>query len=168
MSAVVKPKSHYNFKKDLPAAKACERQVALHLEEVLGFKWIDRDNLLREKKSDYDTRHLTPNGKKQITIETKQDLRCEETGNVGVEYHCRGAPSGISITKADFYMYKVWEPSGAIGLYVAKTEVVKQMIRDKLWCRWVNGGDPGSNSLNYLFTLEVFQQHFKRIGILDH
>ena len=34
------------------------------------------------------------------TIEAKRDFKVSDTGNVAIEYECRGKPSGIAITKA--------------------------------------------------------------------
>lgn len=149
---------NYDFGKDLPIARKTEKQVAEYLVEKAGMKFI-KDN----DDNKYDL--LMAMGEKEITIEVKEDFSCERTGNVGVEYHCRGKPSGISVSKADLYLYKVHEPSGRKGLYIIKTPSLKKMcFEDQAWFREVNGGDPGSNSLNYLFKLDVFKKYFKYIG----
>lgn len=44
---------------------------------------------------------------KNFYIEVKQDFSCFRTGNVGVEYSCRGKASGIMVSEADFYIYKI-------------------------------------------------------------
>jgi hypothetical protein len=36
-------------------------------------------------------------------IEVKRDFKISETGNVAVEFECRGKPSGIAVTKSDWY-----------------------------------------------------------------
>lgn len=145
---------HYNFRKDLGIARKTERQIADYLVSK-GYEFIDEcDN------ADYDIRMKTPSGD-VITIEIKEDFTCRKTGNVGLEYHCRGKPSGISVSKADFYLYKVHEPSGEKNMYIIKTSELKEMVENKLWFREVNGGDPGSNSLNYLFKLGVIKSRFK-------
>jgi hypothetical protein len=41
------------------------------------------------------------------------------------------------------------------------------MIEDELYHRIVVGGDPGSNSKNYLFKLKVIMDNFKYLGKLD-
>ncbi len=53
------------------------------------------------------------------------------------------------------------------GVYIIKTELLKQMIADKLYHRIVVGGDVGSNSKNYLFKLQVVVENFKFLGIID-
>lgn len=39
----------------------------------------------------------------QEAIEVKRDFKISETGNVAVEFECRGKPSGIATTKSDWY-----------------------------------------------------------------
>jgi hypothetical protein len=145
---------HYNFRQDHKIARKTERQIADYLVSK-GYEFIDECN-----NSDYDIRMKTPSGD-VITIEIKEDFSCRKTGNVGLEYHCRGKPSGISVSKADFYLYKVHEPNGEKNMYIIKTSELKEMVENKLWFREVNGGDPGSNSLNYLFKLGVIKNRFK-------
>jgi hypothetical protein len=145
---------HYSFRKDHKIARKTERQIADYLV-AKGYEFIDECN-----NADYDIRMRTPSGD-VITIEIKEDFSCQRTGNVGLEYHCRGKPSGISVSKADFYLYKVHEPNGEKNMYIIKTSELKEMVENKLWFREVNGGDPGSNSLNYLFKLGVIKNRFK-------
>jgi hypothetical protein len=38
-------------------------------------------------------------------IEVKYDKIAAKTGNIAIEYECREKPSGISITKSDYYCY---------------------------------------------------------------
>ena len=41
----------------------------------------------------------------QKKIEIKTDFIAHKTGNIAVEYQCRGKPSGIATTQADYYAY---------------------------------------------------------------
>jgi len=149
---------NYDFNLDLPIAQKTERQVAEFLVEKGGMTFLeDCDN------NAYDLKMKTNNGS-ELTVEVKEDFSCERTGNVGVEYECRGKPSGISVSQADVYLYKVHEPSRRIGLYVIPTKNLKKMIERQEYFRVVNGGDPGSNSMNYLFKLDVFKDNFKYLG----
>lgn len=151
---------HYNFRKDFKVARKTERQIADYLV-TKGYEFIDEcDN------ADYDIRMKTDLGN-IITIEIKEDFTCRKTGNIGLEYHCRGKPSGISVSKADIYLYKVHEPNGEKNMYAIKTSNLKKMIENELYHRIVNGGDPGSNSMNYLFRLNVIKENFKFIGRLE-
>lgn len=151
---------NYNFDLDLPIAQRTEKQVAQYLEERAKLKYLgDCDT------NAYDLKMQMENGE-VITIEVKEDFSCERTGNVGVEFSCRGKPSGIEVSKADLYIYKVHEPDGNKRLYVIKTSKLKQMIEEEKYFRIVNGGDVGSNSMNYLFKLDVIKKNFGFLGRL--
>lgn len=151
---------NYDFKKDLPIANKTEKQISQYLESK-NIHTLEFCN-----NSDYDIKVLLPS-EKEVTIEIKEDFTCKRTGNVGVEYESWGRDSGIKVSKADFYLYKVHEPSGMIGLYLIHTKRLKDMcFKENLWFREVCGGDPGSNSYNYLFKLSVIKENFKFIGVL--
>lgn len=152
---------HYNFKKDHKIAMKTEKQISDYLVSK-GWEFIDQCNT-----SDYDIRMKTPSGD-VVTIEIKEDFKCEETGNIGLEYHCRGKPSGISVSKADYYLYKAHEPSGDKNMYTIETSKLKKMVKNKFYFRKVIGGDAGSNSKNYLFKLGVIKENFTHIGKLKN
>lgn len=151
---------HYDFKKDFQIARKSEKQIAEYLVEKLNMEFIDECN-----NADYDIRMKTADGK-TFTIEIKEDFTCQRTGNVGVEYSSWGRDSGIAISKSDLYMYKVHQPDGKIGLYAINTKKLKRMISDEKYFRTVTGGDVGSNSMNYLFKLNVIKENFQLIGWL--
>lgn len=158
---------NYDFAKDLPIAKKTEKQIAQFLVDTQKMTYVGSSDSIRGvRKSDFDIRMAWPSGK-QVDIEIKEDFSCARTGNVGVECESWGRLSGISISKADFYLYKVHQPDGTKRVYIIKTELLKQMIADKKYHRIVVGGDPGSNSKNYLFTLKVIMDNFKYLGKLD-
>ncbi len=146
---------NYNFHQDLPIAKQTEKEVAKILERVYGAKIKELNNDNR-----YDI--LASIKGQDWTFEVKEDFTCEKTGNVGLEFKCRGKDSGIAVSQADFYVYKIHTKNGIVyRLY--KTETLKKMVENQEYFRIVNGGDKGSNSMNYLFKLEVFESHGKRI-----
>ena len=149
---------HYQFKKDLEVAQKTEEEIADFLVENANMELISYNDDNR-----YDLLMKFDDGT-ECTFELKEDFSCKRTGNVGVEYSCRGRPSGIEVSKADFYIYKVHEPSGNIGLYAIPTYDLKKMISNKLYFRTVNGGDKGSNALCYLFKLDVIHKYFDFLG----
>jgi hypothetical protein len=151
---------NYNFRKDLPVAHATERQVSKFLCDTRGMTFLSECN-----NSDYDLLMQLKNGRR-ITIEIKEDFTCKKTGNVGIEYECRGRPSGISVSKADYYLYKVHEPTGNTSLYVIATNHLRELIDNKMYFRSIIGGDEGSNSKNHLFKLETVKENFKFIGTI--
>ncbi len=148
--------SYKNFNKDLPASIRNENDISNKFLEFYGWKTLGRGG----KSNKFDL--LIQTNKRQIKVEAKQDFTCKKTGNVGLEYHCRGKPSGINVTESDYYVYTIHRKN-EIVFRIAKTEVLKYMVENNLYHRWVNGGDKGSDSLNYLFTYNVFCTGSSRI-----
>jgi hypothetical protein len=153
---------NYNFEDDLPIAKKTEAQITDFLVGK-GLKFLEDCDDNR-----YDVKMGLGEGDdfKEVTIEIKEDFTCERTGNVGVEVESWGRPSGLSVSKADFYLYKVHEPNGRKSMYMIKTTKLKKMVKDCLWFREVVGGDPGSDSRNFLFKLNVVKENFSFLGTL--
>jgi hypothetical protein len=159
---------NYDFSKDLPIAKKTEKQIADFLVQSQKMKFIGTSDTIKGvRRSDFDVRMEFSTGK-QVDIEIKEDFSCARTGNIGVECESWGRLSGISISKANFYLYKVHLPDGRKGVYIIQTSKLKQMIEDKLYHRIVVGGDPGSDSKNYLFKLDVVKENFKFLGYLPY
>lgn len=148
---------HYDFKKDHKIAVKTEQQIAdLILKANKGkIKKIQINDDNR-----YDLGILTNSGD-FIKVEIKEDFTCEETGNVGVEFECRGRASGIAVSQADLYLFKIHKPDRDIDYLMLETKTIKDLIRRKMYHRIVIGGDEGSNSKNYLFELEVFSKSGK-------
>ena len=147
--------ANYDFKKDLPVAKKTEDEVADFLVRRYGFLILERSD-----RKFYDLK-LEKNGKIYL-IEIKEDMSCKKTGNVALEFDCRGKPSGISVTKADSFIYKIHRPNEIVYLAI-KTEALRQLIRDKKHIRIVCGGDVDSHSMNYLFRYDDFVKEGKII-----
>ena len=152
---------NYDFKLDFPIAQATEHEVADFLvkhygAEILAFENTNKyDILIRWPLN----KNFYEDGKPHywdVKIEIKEDFIGERTGNVGLEYECRDKPSGIQTTMADYYIYKLHTRDHGIQFVMHKVSTIKKMIEDKLYFRIVNGGDEGSNSMNYLFKYDVF------------
>ena len=150
---------YYNYKLDKQLANKSEHEVATLICKIQKCKLV---------KVGYDNKYDLKFEKEGAftTVEVKEDFTCQRTGNVGLEFSCRGKDSGIAVSRADFYSYKIHEPNGSIGYYLIRTSVLKKLILNKNYHRIVNGGDPESNSLNYLFKLETIKKHAIKIGEL--
>lgn len=146
---------NYDFRKDHKVALKTEEEVAQLLMKNNGHK-IQKIQMNNDNR--YDLLVLKKDGG-VITIEIKEDFTCERTGNVGLEFECRGRASGIAVSKADLYLYKIHQPNGDVGYYIIETSELKRLIREKKYFKIVTGGDEGSNSKNYLFKLSVFQEN---------
>lgn len=149
----------YNFHKDLAKAKNTQELAKVIIEnnseawlgEYSGFFFKD----INDKTGDL---HLimVPSGDEYL-IEIKEDFYCRKSGNVAVEYECRGKPSGVSSTKATHWLYRIHQPSGEDVWIFMPTAIVRGGIQNKEFLREVVGGDYGSNTRMYLFSLDKFR-----------
>lgn|SRR5574337_1405642 len=147
---------NYDFKKDFSIAIETENEVSRNLLSFYGLRTTETCDDNR-----YDLKVINPAGN-VFTVEVKEDFTCERTGNVGVEFKCRGKPSGISVSKADVYIYKLHTKLG-IQFYMINTSKIKDMVGKHLYKKIVMGGDPNSGSMNYIFDLRVFAKNARRI-----
>jgi hypothetical protein len=86
-------------------------------------------------------------------VEVKTDRRCQETGNVFVEYQSRGKDSGIKTTKADYWVFCLWRPDKKKHTWVILPTIkLKRIIRKNNY-RTIAGGD-NRTSLGYLVPKE--------------
>jgi hypothetical protein len=154
----------YEFKADVVEGEAGEDFVIEYLSQ--GWKGI-----LLEKKKDFtwDFKMEFQGGALQQTFELKTDVYCipdrilngktikgKDTGNIFIEFHCRGKDSGIKVTQADWFVY-YFKYLGE--LWLIKVDDLKDLI-EKNNFRVGIGGDPGSNSSGYLIPKKKFRQHF--------
>jgi len=146
---------NYDFKKDHKIAVKTEEFIATLLMKA-NPKKIKK--IQHNDDNRYDLGILTTTGE-FIKVEIKEDFTCQQTGNVGLEFECRGRASGISVSQADLYCYRIHEPNGDISIYMIETKLLKKMISQEKYHRIVTGGDEGSNSKNYLFKLETFTKN---------
>jgi len=141
--------ANYDFRADLEVAKKTEKEVAILLEKIYKAKILEFGTT-----NEWDI--LAEIGGKVYSFEIKEDFIGERTGNVGLEYSCRGKLSGIETSKADFYIYKLHTRDYGIKYVQHETKTLKEKIKNVEYFTTVNGGDPGSNSLNYLFRYNSF------------
>ena len=138
---------NYNFKKDLPEGQKAEKEA---IEKLKKYYSIDRDDDFQIcNTTDFDIKIVSKN----ISFEVKNDLMAERTGNVAIEYESRGKLSGISVTKADFWIYKF------TGLFfMFETEKIKrELLVNQNFHKKVTGGDYGSNTKMYLVKVNEFK-----------
>ena len=129
---------NYNFDKDLKDGKKGEQVIRFFVESTLGQRYI-KDN----DTSAYDLLFEDENID-LITYEVKTDLWEIDwdkggSGNMAIEYKCRGKPSGIRKTKATYFAYYIPNIQDK-QLWIIKVEDLKKLIKDNRFKR-VNGGE---------------------------
>lgn len=77
---------------------------------------------------------------KRIEVKSERHI-WERTGNHFVEYECRGKPSGIAVTEAEFWaLMLVREDETIVMTYIVPIERMKALAR-KHWKNKTIGGD---------------------------
>jgi hypothetical protein len=155
--------AEYSFRKDIIEGEAGEDYIIDFLTK--GWK-----GTLLEKKKDYtwDFKINFENSGVQ-TFESKTDVYCippsevngkqikgRDTGNIFIEFSCRGKDSGIKVTEADWFVY-YFKFLGE--LWMIKVQDLKKLIDENNFRIGV-GGDPGSNSSGYLIPRMKFRDKF--------
>lgn len=144
---------NYNFRKDLAVSDAEAPEV---IKKIKTF-FREIKDIQTYKIKEYDMSGIYKN--KQLTFEIKNDIMSADTGNVAIEFHSWGKPSGIATTTAKYWIQKICEDH-----YIIKTDKLKTMIVDKKYFWIVRGkGDKGSNTQMYLFKKDVFISKCKKM-----
>ena len=86
----------------------------------------------------YDIELITK-GKKTF-IEVKSDRLASKTNNIAIGFCCSGKPSGISTTKADYWVYFIVDSDGHIA-YKLPVRAIKKFLRDATDYKIIKGGD---------------------------
>ena len=150
---------HYHFGKDLTDAQKTETEIIRAIEKRYGSKQVGE----KGKTNAWDFEMFFP-FKGTFSFEIKEDIRAKETGNIAVEYHCREKLSGISVSKADYYIYRIHQEAG-IQHYIIETPELKRLIKSQFYWKKVVGGDPDSQTKMYLFKVDVFIKYAKLLDI---
>ena len=120
-----------NFRRDLERGQTYELKAL----ELLEYDSYERPE---GKFSDYDIK--TCKDGKYTKYEVKADFSAKRTGNLGIEFYCNGKPSGVSTTKADFWLhFDVDEPN--YSCYIMPVKELKKHIVDNPDYKRCRGGD---------------------------
>jgi hypothetical protein len=144
--------ANYNFNLDIKLGELGEDEVIKDLE-ALGAKFVSNN-----KDNKFDVM-MNINGV-NILYEIKTDVFCRpenDTGNIFVEYQCRGKHSGLLVTKAKWFatyfkhLREIW--------YI-QTDVLKGIIMDNEIGKTEFSGDAGSNTKGWLVPRYQYKKHF--------
>lgn len=144
--------ANLNFKKDLLLGNEGEDV----LREFLNSK--DCKPISKNDDRRYDLKMLKKGV--ETTYEIKTDFKCAplfDTGNIFIEFECRGKESGIMVTEADWfvtyfkYLNEIW---------FIKSKKLIQLINDNNFPTFSDAGDLNSNTKGYLINRKKFKKHF--------
>jgi hypothetical protein len=151
--------ANYNFKKDINIGEAGETIVKLDLESIGGVFISDNKDFKYDLLMDMPLRGKS--GYKKVSYEIKTDVFCKpylDTGNIFIEFECRGSDSGISVSEADWFVTyfqhfrEIW--------YI-KTDKLKNLIINNDFKKTELSGDLNSNTKGYLIPRYQFKKYFK-------
>ena len=130
-----------------------EKSVAL-LAKDRNANIIDYGFSPYSEKEFYDVFFVvnSKDGARRFTVEIKNDIASMRTGNIGIEYECRGKPSGIAITKADYWMHII-RHDGKFLFLVIKPNLLNVLIEKKAKAKKI-GGDNFSNTKMHLIAIK--------------
>ena len=80
-------------------------------------------------------------------IELKSETwQWQQTGNICIEFRGRGAPSGIAVTQADYWVHELLRDGETLCYLMFPIERLKELARHhiKLGNTYKNGGDRGN------------------------
>lgn len=146
---------HYSFDKDIIDGRKAE-----YLFMYLMIDALARDDKILPSHTDYRGKDIIVKLQcgKEFTFEIKNDMKAQETGNIGIEFECRGNSSGISITASDYWVHFYDNE-----FWVIPTGHLRRLIEENKYFRIAVGGDKGSNTKMYLFTKRDFQKYANKL-----
>lgn len=143
----------YNFKGDLGLGQYGESVVIKDLESLGG----ELISVCETYHYDFELRYKG----KDLRYEVKTDDYClihNDTGNIFIEFECRGSLSGISVTESDWFVYYYIH----LGeLWYIRTSILRELIRDNEFKISINSGDSGSETKGYLINRYQYREKFK-------
>ena len=89
------------------------------------------------------------------TYEVKADRYAHRTNCCFIEYECNGKPSGISSSKADYYMYFAVKPDG-YDAYKIPTHAIRDACKNPIATK--SGGD-GFRVKGHIVALSNFKDY---------
>lgn len=144
--------ANLDFKKDLKLGNDGE-DVVIQFLQSKGCVYDSSNN-----DNQYDIKMVKNN--KIISYEVKTDVKCAplfDTGNIFIEFESRNKPSGISTSKAQWFVtYFLYLNE----LWFIKTNKLKQLITENNFQIFYDAGDVGSATHGYLIKRKDFKKYF--------
>jgi hypothetical protein len=144
--------ANYDFNADIIVGEDGEDVVIKDLKSLGGiFVSNNKDNR-------YDV--IMNLNNKEVKYEIKTDVFCRpdnDTGNIFVEFECRGKFSGLLVTEAKWFVtyYKHLRE-----IWYIQTDVLKKIITENTMPRTEFSGDENSNTKGWLVPRYQYKKHF--------
>lgn len=87
------------------------------------------------------------------SFEIKSDFMAHRTGNIAIEFQCRGKDSGIRKTESDHWVYKITKPDIIIIFNTSKLRKFVEENMDKY--KIIMGGDDNSSKMMLIPIKEI-------------
>tara|TARA_R110002020_G_scaffold472428_1_gene700459 strand:+ start:316 stop:708 length:393 start_codon:yes stop_codon:yes gene_type:complete len=93
----------------------------------------------------------------KIEVKTERD-KWMETGNICIEFQCRGKPSGIAVTQAKWWTHVLADGDDTVCMLMFPTDKLKEIARKHVVnkAKVVDGGDDNLSKMVLLPLKEIF------------
>jgi tRNA U54 and U55 pseudouridine synthase Pus10 len=123
--------------------------------EMETLNYLDYDEFEFNDDNRYDIKIIKNDI--ETLVEVKSEKLASRTGNIAIEYFCRGKPSGIATTQAHYYYcYVIY--SDRYRLFEIPVVDLKKMIKNKLYVRECIGGDDMASKM-FLFSIKSIEHY---------
>ena len=93
----------------------------------------------------------------KVEVKTERDLWVD-TGNIAVEIRCNGRPSGLSVTKADYWAHIMTKDGDIKFIVILPVTTLKRRVKHLLGgsrARIIKGGDNNASEMVLIPLAEV-------------
>lgn len=140
--------ANYNFNKDIEIGEEGENII---INDLISMGAIFISN---NKTNSHDV--IMSFNNKEISYECKTDVYYD-TGNIFVETKCRGKNSGISVTKAKWFVTYFKHLN---EIWYIKTDKLKKLLKNYDHKKTTQCGDLNSNTEGFLINKNMFRDEF--------
>lgn len=116
------PQNRMGFQADLPFGEMYQNRLLDYLTLQDG----DEIEQPLGNFKEYDV--LWRSGSTVTTYEVKADRITQRTGNLCIEYECRGKPSGITTTTANYWVHFVVQGPTEHTCYIIPTDIIRSIM----------------------------------------
>lgn len=112
-----------------------------------------KKNFSRDIKRGNEQQQLVMDIFEGDSFEIKSDFMAHRTGNIAIEFQCRGKDSGIRTTESDHWVYKIIKPDIII---ILNTEKLRKFVEDNMSnYKVIMGGDDRSSKMMLIPIKEI-------------